>query len=144
MAFLVRSPEIPTVSARIFSDANSSVISHVFMRRKVTVSAIDARDLPGVKNPKSRLYWQFSAPVKEDYKISREEEEEEEEDKQSYYVNMGHAVRSIREEFPLLFYKELNFDIYRFDEDSRFKLNCSLISFLKESFCFRVMLISQI
>jgi len=45
------------------------------MRRKATVSAIDARDLPGVKNPKSRLYWQFSAPVKEDYKISREEEE---------------------------------------------------------------------
>ena len=52
---IVRSPEIPTVSARIFSDANSSVISHVFMRRKATVSAIDASDLPGVKNPKSRL-----------------------------------------------------------------------------------------
>lgn len=115
MAFLVRSPEIPTVSARIFSDSNSSVISHAFMRRKVTVSAIDARDLSGVKNQKSRLYGRFSAPVKEDCKISRDEEE----DKQSYYVNMGHAVRSIREEFPLLFYKEPNFDIYRF-EVSRF------------------------
>lgn len=111
MAFLVRSPEIPTVSARIFSDSSTNV-NPAFMRRKVTVSAIDARDLSGVKNQKSRLYGKFSAPVKEDCKVSRDEEEEE--DKQSYYVNMGHAVRSIREEFPSLFYKEPNFDIYRF------------------------------
>ncbi|KAL1192161.1 hypothetical protein V5N11_020879 [Cardamine amara subsp. amara] len=110
MAFLVRSPEIPTVSARIFSDSNSTV-SPAFMRRKVTVSAIDARDLSGVKNQKSRLDRNFSAPVKEDCEISREKED----DKQNYYVNMGHAVRCIREEFPSLFYKEPNFDIYRDD-----------------------------
>ncbi|ESQ39259.1 hypothetical protein EUTSA_v10001605mg [Eutrema salsugineum] len=110
MAFLVRSPEISTVSARIFSDSNSNV-NHAFMRRKVTVSAVDARNLSGVKNQKSRLYGKFSAPVKEDCEISREEEE----DKQNYYVNMGHAVRCIREEFPSLFYKEPNFDIYRDD-----------------------------
>lgn len=109
MAFLVRSPEIPTVSARIFSGSNANA-NPLFTRRKVTVSAIDARDLPGVKNRKSRLYGKFSAPVKEDCKVSREEEE----NKQSYYVNMGHAVRCIREEFPSLFYKEPNFDIYRF------------------------------
>ncbi|KFK37418.1 hypothetical protein AALP_AA4G254600 [Arabis alpina] len=109
MAFLVRSPEIPTVSARIFSDS-STYVSSSFTRRKVTVSAIDARDL----SQKSRLYGKFSVPVKEDCKISRDEEEEEE-DKRSYYVNMGHAVRSIREEFPLVFYKEPNFDIYRDD-----------------------------
>uniref|UniRef100_A0A1J3J3W5 Uncharacterized protein n=1 Tax=Noccaea caerulescens TaxID=107243 RepID=A0A1J3J3W5_NOCCA len=107
MAFLVRSPEIPT---RIFSDSNSNA-NPLFTRRKVTVSAIDARDLPGVKNRKSRLYGKFSAPVKEDCKVSREEEE----NKQNYYVNMGHAVRCIREEFPSLFYKEPNFDIYRDD-----------------------------
>lgn len=82
----------------------------MFMRRKVTVSAIDARDLSGVKNQKSKLYRNFSAPVKEDLEISKEKEE----DKQSYYVNMGHAVRCLREEFPSLFYKEPNFDIYRF------------------------------
>ena len=74
MAFLVRSPDIPT---RIFSDSNSSV-SHAFTRRKVTVSA---RDSSSFKIQESRLYAKFSAPAKEDCKISRHDEEEE--DKES-------------------------------------------------------------
>lgn len=55
-----------------------------------------------------RLYGQFSAPVKPGSKLSKEEEE-----KQNYYVNMGHAIRTLREEFPELFRRELSFDIYR-------------------------------
>ena len=58
------------------------------------------------------LYGQFSAPVKRGSKPSKEEEE-----KQNYYVNMGYAIRTLREEFPGLFYRELNFDIYRFESD---------------------------
>ncbi|KAG2290372.1 hypothetical protein Bca52824_049976 [Brassica carinata] len=112
MAFLVLSPEITTVSTRSFP---GSSLRHVFMRKKVTVSA---RDLSGVKNQKSRLYVKFSAPVKEDCHIIREED-----DKQSYYVNMGHAVRCLREELPSLFYKEPNFDIYRDDVVLRDPLN---------------------
>lgn len=38
----------------------------------------------------------------------------EEEEKQKYYVNLGYAIRSLREDFPSLFNKELSFDIYRF------------------------------
>ena len=38
----------------------------------------------------------------------------EEEEKQNYYVNLGYAIRTLREEFPDLFYRELSFDIYRF------------------------------
>ncbi|KAG6725523.1 hypothetical protein I3842_02G036900 [Carya illinoinensis] len=56
------------------------------------------------------LYGQFSAPAKRGSKPSKEEEE-----KQNYYVNMGYAIRTLREEFPALFYKELSFDIYRDD-----------------------------
>ncbi|XP_072965876.1 uncharacterized protein [Typha angustifolia] len=36
-------------------------------------------------------------------------------DKQKYYVNMGYAIRTLREEFPDIFYKEPSFDIYRDD-----------------------------
>lgn len=57
-----------------------------------------------------RLHGQFSAPVKQGLKPSKEEE-----DKQDYYVNMGYAIRTLREEFPELFYRELSFDIYRDD-----------------------------
>ncbi|BFG22079.1 hypothetical protein CerSpe_083530 [Prunus speciosa] len=57
-----------------------------------------------------RLYGQFSAPVKRGSKPSKEEEE-----KQNYYVNMGYAIRTVREEFPELFYREPSFDIYRDD-----------------------------
>ncbi|CAA7397386.1 unnamed protein product [Spirodela intermedia] len=40
-------------------------------------------------------------------------------DKQKYYVNMGYAIRTLREEFPVIFYREPSFDIYR--EDVVFK-----------------------
>ena len=56
-----------------------------------------------------RSYGQFSAPVKQGSRPSKEEEE-----KQNYYVNMGYAIRTLREEFAELFYRELSFDIYRF------------------------------
>lgn len=39
--------------------------------------------------------------------------EEKNEDKSDYYVNMGYAIRTLREEFPEIFYKEPSFDVYR-------------------------------
>ncbi|GAB2217394.1 hypothetical protein Droror1_Dr00000575 [Drosera rotundifolia] len=39
----------------------------------------------------------------------------EDEERENYYVNMGYAIRCLREEFPELFQKEPSFDIYRFD-----------------------------
>lgn len=35
-------------------------------------------------------------------------------EKQDYYVNMGYAIRTLREEFPDIFQREPNYDIYRF------------------------------
>ncbi|CAN8286145.1 unnamed protein product [Cochlearia groenlandica] len=135
-SFVVRSPEIPSVSARIFSDSNPNLIK-AFTRRKVSVSAVNAKAKSGAKYQRSRLYGKFSAPVKEDREISSDDkEEEEEEDKQSYYVNMGHAVRSIREEFPFLFHKEPNFDIYRDDIVFRDPMNTFMgIDNYKSVFC---------
>ncbi|KAL9253165.1 hypothetical protein AKJ16_DCAP11111 [Drosera capensis] len=43
----------------------------------------------------------------------------EDEERENYYVNMGYAIRCLREEFPELFQKEPSFDIYR--EDIVFK-----------------------
>ncbi|KAE9463095.1 hypothetical protein C3L33_04994, partial [Rhododendron williamsianum] len=48
---------------------------------------------------------------------------EEEEENQDYYVNTGYAIRTLREEFPELFYKELTFNIYREDIVFRDPLN---------------------
>ncbi|RYR52734.1 hypothetical protein Ahy_A06g027623 [Arachis hypogaea] len=52
-----------------------------------------------------RLYGEFSGAVK----LGRKEEEEE---KQKYYVNMGYAIRTLREDFPQIFFKEPSFDVY--------------------------------
>ncbi|XAR63004.1 hypothetical protein NMG60_11022784, partial [Bertholletia excelsa] len=60
------------------------------------------------------LYGQFSAPVKHGT-TSPSQRSKEEEDKQNYHVNTGHAIRTLREEFPKLFYEELSVDIYRDD-----------------------------
>ncbi|XP_044492221.1 uncharacterized protein LOC123215960 [Mangifera indica] len=105
MAFLVSTPEIsrkfffnPNPNSRNYKNlANLSNNEKIDSRTRVRVSRLD-------KNV--RLYGQYSAPVKP----SKEEEK-----KQNYYVNMGYAIRTIREEFSALFYRELSFDIYRDD-----------------------------
>ncbi|KAL7121469.1 hypothetical protein ACP275_02G184000 [Erythranthe tilingii] len=48
---------------------------------------------------------------------------DEEGKKQDYYVNTGYAIRTLREEFPELFFRELSFDIYRDDIVFRDPLN---------------------
>ncbi|XP_062181290.1 uncharacterized protein LOC133885577 [Phragmites australis] len=45
----------------------------------------------------------------------RGEEDGEEEGRRRYYVNMGDAIRTLREELLVLFYREPSFDIYRDD-----------------------------
>lgn len=69
----------------------------------------DAKVLNLSRNVGLGCVGQFSAPVKHpSSKPSKEEEE-----KRNYYLNTGDAIRTIREELPALFYKELSFDIYR-------------------------------
>ena len=58
-----------------------------------------------------RLYGQFSVPMKQ----GPSKQSKEDKEKQIYYVNIGYAIQTLREEFPDLFYRELIFDIYRFE-----------------------------
>lgn len=116
MAFLITSPEISIASTKIFCNPNPSpqlllkslTISNekILSRFKVRLGVKDTGATVLGSNQTLRLYGQFSAPVKP----SKEEEE-----KQNYYLNMGYAIRTLREEFPDLFYRELSFDIYRDD-----------------------------
>ncbi|GMJ01391.1 hypothetical protein like AT2G46220 [Hibiscus trionum] len=122
MSFLIPLPEISTASANFFSNP----IHRPRFLKSLAIWKNDGRKAWSRANVKFgvkyfgttvsdlcqslRLYGQFSAPVKRGSKPSKEEEE-----KQNYYVNMGYAIRTLREEFPDIFYKELNFDIYRDD-----------------------------
>uniref|UniRef100_A0A0D9UYE6 Uncharacterized protein n=1 Tax=Leersia perrieri TaxID=77586 RepID=A0A0D9UYE6_9ORYZ len=58
----------------------------------------------------------FSVPVtpSESPAAARQREEDEEE-RRRYYLNMGYAIRTLREELPDLFFKEPSFDIFRDD-----------------------------
>jgi hypothetical protein len=47
------------------------------------------------------------------------EQEDERRKRQDYYANVGDAIRTLREEIPLLFFRDLTYDIYR--EDVVFK-----------------------
>ncbi|KZV57656.1 hypothetical protein F511_03116 [Dorcoceras hygrometricum] len=59
----------------------------------------------------------FTSQVKQSENVlsSSGKSEDEEEERRNYYVNTGYAIRTLREEFPELFHKELSFDIYRDD-----------------------------
>lgn len=50
-------------------------------------------------------------------------QKQEESEKQDFYVNIGYAIRTLREELPTMFYKDLTYDIYREDIVFRDPLN---------------------
>ncbi|KAM7276779.1 hypothetical protein ACFE04_018645 [Oxalis oulophora] len=101
-----------------FRSRCSSVRVRVSSSSRIDDAAADVTKLLDPIN-NNLCYGAFSIKVKstttetetetETTKKSREEAEE----KENYYVNMGYAIRTLREEFPELFYKELTFDIYR-------------------------------
>lgn len=107
MAYLISSPEI---SSKVFFNPNPTYKNHKKLTNLRPCEKIGSRIRVRVSGLEQnvRLYGKFSAPVKP----SKEEEE-----KQNYYVNMGYAIRSLREDFPALFYRELDFDIYRLEVD---------------------------
>lgn len=122
MALFVPSPEV----SRVFCNPNSSS-NPISMHRKPRSVKIDANNKKVGSCTRIRvlsetgdykitvshcsqnvMYGKFSAPVKPGSKQSKEEE------KQNYYVNMGYAIRTLREELPEIFHRELSFDIYRY------------------------------
>ncbi|XP_022964302.1 uncharacterized protein LOC111464359 [Cucurbita moschata] len=120
MALLARAPEFSIVS-KIISHPNprnvkgfrvSSNFGTIGAKAMIKVcSEVKGSEIGVSKwDQYVKLHGQFATPLKGDSKMSKEEEE-----KQNYYVNMGYAIRTLREEFPELFYRELSFDIYRDD-----------------------------
>ncbi|KAJ1413812.1 hypothetical protein SESBI_19306 [Sesbania bispinosa] len=109
MALLVHSPEMCFVP-KITYNPNPNVsklqsfqpLGKAIGLRQLACKVKDGAVLDLDQNLRS--YGQFSAPVKA-----------EEEEKQNYCVNMGYAIRTLREDFPSLFYRELCFDIFRDD-----------------------------
>lgn len=136
MAILIHSPEMP-FGSKIFFNPNPSfgkLSTQPFTNRKVVGSNGGIRVSCRVKdfevsnldlNVTLRSYGQFSAPVKQGSRPSKEEEE-----KQDYYLNMGYAIRNLREEFPELFYRELSFNIYRFRFDCLHSWLCMINNFV--------------
>lgn len=45
--------------------------------------------------------------------VSSAQDAQDKQPKDDFYVNLGLAVRTLREDLPLIFTKELNYDIYR-------------------------------
>lgn len=123
MTLLVHSPEIhvtpqfaqnPIPNSRKFHNFKPyAKLNAIGSKNRVKISC-EVKDFAVLElglDRNVKQYGQFSVPVKSGSKSSKEEEEE----KQNYYLNMGYAIRTLREEFPDLFYKELSFDIYRDD-----------------------------
>lgn len=122
MTLLIHSPEIHVTpqfaqnpnpnSRKLHNFKPYAKLNAIGSKNRVKISC-DVKDFAVLElglDRNVKQYGQFSVPVKSGSKSSKEEEEE----KQNYYLNMGYAIRTLREEFPDLFYKELSFDIYRF------------------------------
>lgn len=46
--------------------------------------------------------------------VTPQQQRDDGDERHSYYVNMGYAIRTLREDFPDTFQREPNFDIFRF------------------------------
>ncbi|XP_021887805.1 uncharacterized protein LOC110807088 [Carica papaya] len=123
MAFLISSPEVSAVSLKILpspkpkclaslsvSGSNEKIGTRARIRVGADVGVRDCKVRVAGLDQKAKVYGHYTASVKRGLKQNKEEEE-----KQNYYVNMGYAIRALREDFPELFYRELRFDIYRDD-----------------------------
>ncbi|KAL7002436.1 hypothetical protein U1Q18_003590 [Sarracenia purpurea var. burkii] len=137
MSFLVPSVEVSSISGfRLESPPNlfftsPKNVGNQAILRKNNKSGVRVRVCSRIRDLEveisdmghnMRLYELFSAPVNLST-TSPPKQNKEDEEKQNYYVNTGYAIRTLREEFPELFYKELSFDIYRDDIVFRDPLN---------------------
>ncbi|GAA0139498.1 hypothetical protein LIER_01027 [Lithospermum erythrorhizon] len=130
MSLILQLPELSTVSLHVASHRRHFISrsNKLFQKLdfennkrrivRVRVCCSSLKELEKVEivdlGEKLSLYGDFGAPVKLNASTSMKPSKEEEE-KRNYYVNSGYAIRVLREEFPDLFNKELNFDIYRDD-----------------------------
>ena len=144
MAALIHSLEVSSISGRLRGETSGRIVTILNHRALKSVAILKHHEKGGGGRGRVRIgvsssmeesevrvsdleprvgsYGQFSAPVKRgSLKQSKEDEE-----KQNYYVNIGYAIRTLREEFPELFYRELSFDIYRFGRNFLIQLLCDL------------------
>lgn len=49
----------------------------------------------------------------EDAQVNNSKGEQDKQQRDDFYVNLGMAVRTLREDMPLIFAEDLNYDIYR-------------------------------
>lgn len=55
----------------------------------------------------------LQTPNKKDARVDSSRDSQDKQQRDDFYVNLGLAVRTLREDLPLTFTKELNYDIYR-------------------------------
>lgn len=102
MATLLPSPDISSFPAGRIHSGN---VKKLVLRRRLVRVCSSLKDLEDVGLLYGKVNTMSSAT-----KLDKEEEQ-----KRNYYLNTGSAIRILREEFPALFYKEPNFDIYRLE-----------------------------
>lgn len=118
MALLIQSPRISLLSGK-------GTVERIIPRRRNFRFSVcsgvkdlekEGLNLRGGDNCEDSLRWWLYGQVKqsETAPLPTIKKDDEDGKKQDYYVNAGYAIRTIREEFPELFYKELSFDIYRY------------------------------
>ncbi|KAL2511327.1 Uncharacterized protein Adt_16927 [Abeliophyllum distichum] len=114
MALLVPLPGISSITGRRH-ETTGRIIT-----RSCNCSSVKETKVSNLRNNITNVGWlygPFSSPVKPTGTAScaSKKGKEEEEESRNYYVNTGYAIRTLRDEFPELFYRELSFDIYRDD-----------------------------
>ncbi|GER43767.1 U4/U6 small nuclear ribonucleoprotein Prp31 [Striga asiatica] len=105
MALLVPSPGISSLAG---AESPARICLRTGKRRYRFRVCLGLRDV----DREWWLYEQVKQSEIETASFSAVKRKDEEGKKHDYYVNTGYAFRTLREEFPELFYRELSFDIY--------------------------------
>lgn len=128
MAFLL--PNLsPSLLSRTKSSPKDKVFHHPIISKHNSVSLYP----PALSSAVTSL----QIPTLQDAQVKTPPgaQDNKQHEKDDFYVNLGLAVRTLREDLPLLFTRDLNYDIYRwFSHLGIFSFLCFFVCFSRKFF----------
>lgn len=95
-----KSPNLkPIFSQSISSSSSSSSVSYEFEEDNLSTLSLSSVQSPPLPDAQVK-----TTPTAKD---------KQNQDRNEFYINLGVAVRTLREDLPLIFTRDLNYDIYR-------------------------------
>lgn len=113
-SLLIQSPKSPREKFITTTNHLKNSISKSYYLYPYLISSSSSSSLIKLETPPTELDAQDKELASPQVTADNNNNSNNNKQKNDFYVNLGLAVRTLREDLPLLFTKDLNYDIYRY------------------------------